>query len=139
MTRSVLLKGSCLCGGIGYEICGPLTGALNCHCMMCRKAHGAAFRSRARVNADDFSLVRGAELLTFYESSTGNHRGFCSVCGSPILSRFDEDKTQYGLPLGALDNDPGVTPMCHVFVGDKAPWHHITDELPQFDAAITVP
>lgn len=139
MTRAALLKGSCLCGGIGYEIRGPLTGVLNCHCTMCRKAHGAAFRSRARINAEDFSLVRGADLLTFYESSAGNHRGFCRVCGSPILSRFDDDKTQYGLPLGALDNDPGVAPMCHVFVGDKAPWHRITDELPQFDAAITVP
>ncbi|MFT6138608.1 MAG: hypothetical protein ACJAUJ_001703, partial [Salibacteraceae bacterium] len=29
--------GSCLCGGIQYEISGPLTDVLNCHCSMCRK------------------------------------------------------------------------------------------------------
>jgi hypothetical protein len=38
-----------------------------------------------------------------------------------------------GLPLGALDDDPGVKPMMHVYVGAKASWHDITDDLPQFD------
>jgi len=33
-----MLKGSCLCGSVRYEIDGPLDGAMNCHCSMCRKA-----------------------------------------------------------------------------------------------------
>jgi hypothetical protein len=92
-----MLRGSCLCGGVRYEISGALSKALNCHCSMCRKAHGAAFRSRARV-----------------------------------LSRFDRDPAQYGLPLGALDDDPGIKPKIHVFVAYKAPWFDITDDLQQF-------
>lgn len=127
-----MVRGSCLCGGVRYEIIGPLRGALNCHCSMCRKAHGAAFRSRASVNAIDFRWTQGAELVTFYESSPGTHRGFCRVCGSPLLSRFDFEPSYYGLPLGALDDDPGVKPKRHVFVAHKAPWYDITDELPQF-------
>ena len=127
-----MIRGSCLCGGARYEISGPLSYPLNCHCSMCRKAHGAAFRSRARVKADDFRWTQGAELVTYYESSPGNHRGFCRVCGSPLLSRFDHDPTFYGLPLGALDDDPGIKPGFHVFVAYKAPWYDITDELPQF-------
>lgn len=127
-----MLRGSCLCGGVRYEISGPLSYPLNCHCSMCRKAHGAAFRSRARVKADDFRWMQGAELVTYYESSPGNHRGFCRVCGSPLLSRFDHDPRFYGLPLGALDDDPGIKPGFHVFVAYKAPWYDITDELPQF-------
>jgi hypothetical protein len=129
-----MIRGSCLCGGVRYQVDGPLSGALNCHCSMCRKAHGAAFRSRARVNAADFQWVQGEGLVTFFESSPGNHRGFCRVCGSPILSRFDQNPDVYGLPLGALDDDPQVKPMLHVFVGSKAPWHDITDSLPQFRA-----
>ena len=125
------MHGSCLCGGVRYEINGLLSGALNCHCSMCRKAHGAAFRSRARVKAADFRWTQGEELVTWYESSAGNHRGFCSVCGSPLLSRFDHDPDWYGLPLGALDDDPGVKPKRHVFVAHKAPWFDITDGLPQ--------
>ena len=127
-----MLRGSCLCGGVRYENSGALSYPLNCHCSMCRKAHGAAFRTRARVKVEDFRWTQGAEQVTYYESSPGNHRGFCRVCGSPLLSRFDHEPRFYGLPLGALDDDPGIKPGLHVFVASKAPWHDITDALPQF-------
>jgi hypothetical protein len=100
---------------------------------MCRKAHGAAFRSRARVNSRDFKWVQGEERITWYQSSPGTYRGFCSVCGSALLTRFERDSTYFGLPLGALDTDPKVKPKLHVFVGSKAPWYDIVDDLPQFD------
>jgi hypothetical protein len=129
-----MLHGSCLCGGVRYEINGELRAALNCHCSMCRKAHGAAFRSRARVRAADFKWVAGEELLSWYESSPGNHRGFCRICGSALLSRFDHDPKYHGLPLGALDDDPGIKPGLHIHVGSKAPWFDITDVLPQYPA-----
>jgi hypothetical protein len=76
--------------------------------------------------------VQGEELITFYESSPGNHRGFCRVCGSPILSKYDNRPNNYGLPLGALDDDPGIQPKLHVYVANKAPWYTITDDLPQW-------
>jgi hypothetical protein len=127
-----MLRGSCLCGKVRYEINGSLSGTLNCHCSMCRKAHGAAFRSRARVKATDFKWTKGETLITWFESSPGNHRGFCSLCGSPLLSRFEQNKSVYGLPLGALDDDPGVKPTMHIYVSSKAPWYDVTDDLPQF-------
>jgi len=108
---------------------------MNCHCSMCRKAQGSAFRSRASVRSADLKFVQGEELLTFYESSLGNHRGFCRVCGSPILSKFDAHPRYYGLPLGALDDDPGIRPKLHVHVASKAPWFTITDDLPQLPGA----
>ncbi len=134
-----MLHGSCLCGGIRYEINGKLADALNCHCSMCRKAQGAAFRSRARVRTADFRLISGEELLTFYQSSPGTHRGFCRACGSPIVSKFDADPSVLGLPLGALDDDPGLRPRLHVYVASKAPWFTITDDLPQFAERPPVP
>ena len=126
------MKGSCLCGGVKYEIIGELSDALNCHCSMCRKAHSTAFRSRARVNTSDFKWIQGEELVTYFESSPGNHRGFCGVCGSPLLSRFDHNPSVFSLPLGTLDDDPKIKPVLHAFVGSKAPWFDITDNLPQF-------
>jgi hypothetical protein len=127
-----MVRGSCLCGGVQYDINGTLSDSLNCHCAMCRKAHGAAFRSRARARVADFRWIAGEHLVTFYESSPGNHRGFCRVCGSPILSKFDADRSIVSLPLGALDGDPGIRPAMHVYVASKAPWFTITDDLPQF-------
>lgn len=136
------IRGSCLCGGVKYEISGPLKDPANCHCSMCRKQHAAAFRSRAGVAPADLRWVQGEDLLRFYESSPGTHRGFCSVCGSPMLNRVEPGalsgtgETRFAIQMGSLDDDPGVSPGLHLFVGSKAPWFEITDDLPQFD---TVP
>ena len=109
---------------------------------MCRKQQGAAFRSRARVRADDFRWVQGEGLVKFFESTTGTFRGFCGECGSPIINKFDTRAkaaryrpaavAEYGIALATLDDDPGVRPGLHIFVGSKAPWFEITDDLPQY-------
>ena len=126
------VRGSCLCGRIRYEIDAPLGTTVHCHCSMCRKAQGSAFRTRAAVARSSFQWRGGEELLTRYESSPGTFRCFCSICGSPLASFFTDDPGTIGLPLGALDDDPGVRAVCHVHVASKAPWYEITDTLPQF-------
>lgn len=126
-------KGSCLCSAVHYEINGPLNNVLNCHCSMCRKHHGAAFRTRAAVKAVDFQFVKGEDIITFYESSKGEHRGFCSICGSNLLTKFDDYPDVYGFPLGTLDTKIDVKPTRHLFVQNKADWYDITDDVPQFD------
>ena len=137
-----VVQGACLCGGIKFEITGPLLRPLNCHSSLCRKQHGAAFRSRARVRRSDFKWLQGEELVTYYEATPGYRRGFCRVCSSPIVNRAEPHSrlaernpqilTEFGIALGVLDDDPGVCPESHIFVGSKALWYEITDDLPQF-------
>jgi hypothetical protein len=126
-----MLKGSCLCGGIRYEIDADLTSVSNCHCSQCRKASGGAFVTSTTIPADAFRFVSGAELLKEWESSPGRRRCFCGRCGSPILKRNDADPESFRLRLGTLDTDPGVKPSKHIYVGSKAPWFEIADGLPQ--------
>jgi hypothetical protein len=125
------LQGDCLCGGIRYEVDGPLTDVGNCHCSMCRRFHGAAFATYAKVGAGNFRWLSGHELLRVYETSPGIGWAFCRICGSslgvPMQGRLSE------VTLGSLDSDPGVRPAEHIFVGSKAPWFEITDDLPQHD------
>jgi len=129
-----MVRGSCLCGGIGFEAMSiPLL--THCHCSMCRKAHGSAFGSFASVRTKDFRFVRGEELVQYYESSKGNRRAFCRVCGSNAPVRAPDGET-FIVPAGLLDDDPGVRPALHMFVGSKAPWHEIDDRLPRFDAFV---
>lgn len=124
-------KGSCLCGGIEYEIDGDITDVLNCHCSMCQKLHSSAFRTRGVVLTKDWQTTQGEELLKFYESSAGEYKGFCSNCGSQIYTKFDAKPEILGLAFGTLDTDPNIKPSRHIFVASKAPWHDITDNLPQ--------
>lgn len=135
--KNVPLQGSCLCRGIRYEVAESLQGLVNCHCSMCRKATGAAFRTRATVKVAALRFLTGADLLTYYQSSPGEYRSFCRVCGSTLITKFDRHPDVYGLALGTLDTDPGIKPLRHVFTKFKAPWFDITDGLPQVEDIAT--
>lgn len=130
------VKGSCLCKGIRYEVEGQFGRVVNCHCSMCRKATGAAFRTRVTVPAASFHWLGGEQLVARYESSPGETRTFCRVCGATLATFYADHPDEIGLPLGTLDDDPGVKPSAHVYVASKAPWFEIADELPQFSEGI---
>lgn len=125
-----MLKGSCACGRVSYEIDGPLIGPVTyCHCWRCRKHSGSSFGTTAGIGASDLRFVTGAELMESWESSPGVHRFFARCCGSPIYKRDDAAPEELGFRLGTLDTDPGVKVEMHFMVGSKAPWLEITDYL----------
>ncbi len=85
-----MLRGGCLCGAIRYQIDGALGAMTHCHCSMCRKAHGAAFATYARVLLRDFRFDRGEDQLERYRSSPEVDRAFCKRCGSnPESKKID--------------------------------------------------
>lgn len=127
------LTGRCLCEGIAYEIEGELGPIFHCHCSKCRRWHGAAFRSRATIKASQFKWTKGEALLSQYHSSEFVVKHFCSVCGSNLISTYENQPDKIGVPLGALEQAPHNQPEGHIFVGSKSPWFRITDELPQYE------
>ena len=133
MPSPQVLTGRCLCEGVEYRIEGELGPILNCHCSRCRRWHGAAFRTRASIKSSQFTWVKGKELVKTFHSSEFTAKHFCSVCGSNLVSTYDNDPERMSLPLGGLDQAPSNKVEGHFFVGSKAPWFEITDGLPQYD------
>ena len=126
------MQGGCLCGAIRSEVGGSLSDISNCHCSMCRRFHGAAYSTYAKVSPGNFQWVKGQELLSVYETTPGIGWAFCRWCGSSL--GIPSGDSLGSITLGTLDVDPGVRPSYHMFVGSKAAWHDITDALPQYDA-----
>ncbi|MDE2259275.1 MAG: GFA family protein [Betaproteobacteria bacterium] len=126
-----MLKGSCLCGVMAYEIHSDLGPIVMCHCSRCRKASGSAFATNAAVNTKDFKLTSGEGFMAEFESSPGVFRVFCGNCGSPLYSRRQITPEIIRLRIGTLDTAIEGKPSAHVFVGSKAEWHEICDDLPQ--------
>ena len=126
-----MLQGSCLCGGVTYEIDSELGAVTNCHCSLCRKMSGSAFASGATIPTASFRFVAGVELLKEWLSSPGYHRVFCGRCGTPLLKKKDQDPDNLRFRPGSLDSDPGVKVSKHIHVNSKAPWVEIKDGLPQ--------
>ncbi len=127
------LTGRCLCEAISYEIESPLGPIFNCHCSKCRRWHGAAFRTRASIKKSQFKWVTGEHLLSKFHSSDNVIKTFCSVCGSNLMSFYENDPNLVGVPLGGLEQDPKCTPVANIFVGSKSPWFQLTDGLPQHE------
>lgn len=128
-----MIRGSCLCGTVRYEISGPLDRLTHCHCSQCRKAHGAAFGSYARVKQAEFRFVAGEVDVASYASSPGVRRTFCKRCGARLQFIRESKPEALWLAVATLDEDPRIRPSHHIFVGSKAPWFEITDGLPQHE------
>jgi hypothetical protein len=126
-----MIRGSCLCGTIRYEVRGSLGPASHCHCSMCRKAHGAAFGTYARVPRSDFVLLSGAQDIVAYQSSPEVTRTFCGRCGSTLQFIRSSRPDTFSLAMGTLDDDPGVRPSRHIHIDAKVPWIIVNDGLPQ--------
>ena len=125
------IKGGCLCGGVRYEVSGALFTASHCHCSMCRRQHGAAFATYANFNPDNFKWVSGESLIKIFEKASDDGWCFCSECGSTLAGTTEGKITS--ITLGTVEGDPGTVPESHIFVGSKAQWHDINDDLPKFE------
>ena len=127
----MMIRGSCLCSIVRWSFGGVFERMVHCHCEMCRKAHAAAFATYATGSDEHFHFDRGEEAITHYESSPGFRRAFCSRCGSVVP--YPIEGGRIGIPVGPLDDDPGVRASSHIYAAWKAPWHAITDSLPRHD------
>lgn len=125
----MVMEGSCLCGAVRYEITGAFKAVGNCHCLQCRKGNGAAFVTWGILDPQQFRWTAGTDALGMYETSPGCARCFCRNCGTPLASSHSGQVGE--VAFATVDGDPGVRPTEHIFVGSKAPWHEITDQLPQ--------
>jgi hypothetical protein len=124
-----LLTGACECGGVRYRVEDAFLYAANCHCSNCRAATGSAFKAFAGIEREKLELTDGLDsLLVFGADDLNNTR--CGVCGSLLFSVV-RDGAYVHVAMGSLVDAPSIRPTEHIFVGSKALWFEITDDLPQ--------
>jgi len=130
-----IVRGSCMCGAIEFHLTEPLTGVHNCYCSRCRRARAAAHSTNARTSIDAIHFIRGAHRLKEYKLPEAHTftQVFCDTCGSK-MPRLDAKRGLAIVPLGSLDDDPGVKPHGHLFAASKAKWYDITGDLPIYKA-----
>ena len=125
-----ILAGKCGCGTVRYEVADEFRYAANCHCSNCRAATGSAFKPFAGIESEKLELTDGDDaLLVFGEEDLNDTR--CAVCGSLLFSVV-RDGAYVHVAMGTLVDTPSIRPTHHIFVGSKAPWFEITDDLSQF-------
>jgi hypothetical protein len=125
------LTGKCFCGAVQYAVADSFGYAANCHCSNCRRTTGSAFKPFAGIEREKFSLTADADKLLIFGEENG-HDAHCRTCGS-LLYSLVRDGAFVHVAMGTLVDDPTIRPTCHIFVGSKAPWFTIADDLPQYE------
>jgi hypothetical protein len=129
-------SGSCLCGGVRFEVTLPFRRAMHCHCSRCRKHSGAFGLTVGHIARDQVRLLEGEELIRVFRPDGGAVKAFCSVCGSSLFGGEWPEGDEVAIRFGSLDGEPGIRPGFHLFVASRAPWDELPDDgLPRYDEA----
>jgi hypothetical protein len=128
MSATGPLNGGCLCGAVRYRCEPPARPAAYCHCTSCRRAAGAHVVAWFTVPTSSLTFTQGQ--LAIHRSSAPVQRGFCSRCGTQLTYRNDQWPDDVDVTVGSLDEPGRVTPTCHIWMEDAAPWDRPGDGLP---------
>jgi hypothetical protein len=120
-------SGGCMCGGVRYEVTGPLREIIACHCRECQQASSNHVTATA---AKPGNLVITEERgLAWYSHGGALNRGFCKLCGSTLF--FDHGKEHpTGIAVGSFDTAPDMHVAVHIYTDEAGAWY----DLPQDDA-----
>lgn len=110
--------GSCLCGNVRIVASGRPYRVGLCHCLDCRKHHGALFHASAIF----------PEAAVTVEGETRGYEGrfFCPTCGSSVFGRTGDE---IEVNLGALDAPDQLVPTYESWTVRRESW------LPPFSLA----
>jgi hypothetical protein len=126
-----VLRGRCACKAVGYEVSDDFVEAYNCHCSNCRASTGAAFKPWGEIDPETFRVTKGAESMIVQGDLDGHHARRCGTCFSLLYWTGYQGKIR--IPYGTLIDEPSLKPTAHIYVGSKASWHEILDDLPRHD------
>lgn len=105
------LTGGCLCGAVRLEARGQPYRVGLCHCLSCRKHHGALFFAAAMFPADAVTI----------EGETADYEGrhFCPRCGSSVFARSGDEIEVH---LGTLDEPNRLMPTYETWTLRRESW-----------------
>jgi hypothetical protein len=128
--RLHMIKGSCCCGRIKFQLKEKPLMMGTCHCSRCRKASGGTF---VFVTKESLEWVEGKDFVATYIPNPPfkYNRNFCSSCGTSLGEILSSEKS-FPISAHCLDDDPEVRNQFHEFVESKPAWSNICDDSKQF-------
>jgi hypothetical protein len=126
-----VLHGHCACWTVTYEVADEFVVAYNCHCSRCRALTGSAFLPWGEIEPEKLEVTTGEDSVLIDGDPDGRHARRCGECFSLLSWTGHGGKIR--VPYGTLLDEPTLKPTAHMFVGSKASWYEIRDDLPQHD------
>ena len=122
------LHGSCLCGGVKFELTEAPETLRYCHCESCKKLSGSIGTLNGRVPASAIRILEGEELLQTYQPAEGTAKTFCLSCGSNLFGGGWPERETASVRAPAIDDPFDARPSAHIFVRSVADWETLPDD-----------
>jgi hypothetical protein len=122
------MNGSCLCGGVRFEVTEPFDRVSQCHCTTCKKISGGAGTVSGRVRTEGIRILKGRELIRTFQPDEGTAKSFCSECGSNLFGGGWPESPTTSVRLTTLDEPFDRKADVHIFVRSVAPWETLPDD-----------
>jgi hypothetical protein len=127
-----VLTGRCACKAVGYDVEDAFVVAYNCHCSNCRALTGSAFLPWGEIEPDKLRLTGATDSVLVDGDAEASHAVRCRQCWSLLYWTVrHHDQMWLRVPYGTLNGPPSIKPIAHMFVGSKAEWYEIADDLPR--------
>jgi hypothetical protein len=117
-----MIKGSCLCGQVTFQVGGEVLNTASCHCNICRKNTGAAFNTVVMTKQDHFKIVSGEDKIRSFQLGERATKHFCEVCGTAVYNVNTQFPGIVLVPIGTLDDPGRFPPTLNVFCESMLPW-----------------
>ena len=122
------LRGSCLCGGVQFELTGEFEPRSFCHCTTCKRISGGVGTGNGWAPTETIRIVSGGELLRTYQPDEGTAKTFCSVCGANLFGGGWPESEYSSVRLSAIDTPFEGRPGSHLYVRSLPPWATLPDD-----------
>ncbi|KAI6909179.1 hypothetical protein KC318_g2211 [Hortaea werneckii] len=152
--KAPAFKGSCVCTRITLESSQFPKSCSACYCISCQKLSGGPFQAYAETASDALTLYDNQEKLryqgfpkddiggiAYLRLSELGERAYCVSCRTPLAMRYKHQPESTGIAMGCIDERSvkGEDARAafrveeHIFVGQKAWWYDINDDVPKYD------
>ena len=121
-------SGRCLCGDLRFDAQLPSKWMAHCHCSLCQRAHGAGVVTWVGFEAPRVHIHDPEGRLTWFESSPGAERGFCSRCGSTLFFRSRKWAGELHIVRSNFDTPLDREPQVHVYYDTHVAWLPTADD-----------
>lgn len=130
-----MIRGSCLCGAVAFEVDRAEGPFELCHCNRCRKVTGSGYLGTFRVRAEHFRVLRGRKRARRFALRVREHPPayayeFCDRCGS-VLPDLRATTGTIEVPVGLVVDELDLPVDRHIFVDHRPSWDRDLDARPQ--------
>ena len=122
------MRGSCLCGGVRFEVDATPDSLRYCHCTSCKKLSGGAGTVNFGVPPSTIRILAGEELLQSFTPEGGSAKTFCRECGANLFGGGWPDTERASVRVPSIDDPIDAKVGAHIYARSVAPWETLPDD-----------